>query len=261
MKEVDVKCPFCETENKINIPDEILLQKKFGIFKIEVPVGAACNNHRFIVFVDTNGNVRGYERIDVLMEHAPVQERNSNKDIGNITLDSIIKLVGFDCTTLLMHAKIHNYPMILVHDKDSEDMTRVLNLVGNNILPREYRESGTTIIPIKKNEFNIQNHKNAFIMDENQNIIQIPWTLKVKFEEEIIKKALEIFNPTEQVKLLQRDIKSFIRKAESVKAILDENPDISNKELIKLVSRDFRIPKLSKNEIVSINEFIDQRLK
>ena len=61
-KQIEVKCPDCEAQRSINIPVAVFSQKKFGTIKVQVPPGAVCEEHQFIVFVDTKGVVRGYER-------------------------------------------------------------------------------------------------------------------------------------------------------------------------------------------------------
>ncbi len=259
MKEVHVKCPICDYENSINIPEEILSQKKFGIFKIEVPAGAACRSHRFIVFVDTKGIVRGYERIDVLMEHEQNIEANSKNRINLPSLADTIKLIGLEPLSHLMHARIFNYKRVILQDDTSSEIAAALQIMGRIIMPREYRDFDTDVLNLKRSEYDKEKYKDFLVIDLNKNILNIPWNTKVKFEEEIIKKALEIFNPKEQLKLLQRDIKNFIHRAESTKALMDEDQDQSKGDLLKKITKELRIPKLSKLELNLIFEFIKNR--
>ncbi|MHA2281913.1 MAG: hypothetical protein ACXAC5_13805 [Promethearchaeota archaeon] len=64
-KVLEIKCPTCGEIKNINVPESIFSQKKFGTIKIQVPLNAVCPDHQFIVFVDTKGTVRGYEKIDI----------------------------------------------------------------------------------------------------------------------------------------------------------------------------------------------------
>jgi len=64
-KELEVSCPFCKVTGKIKIPVNIYLQKKWGTVKIQVPIGAICKEHQFMVLVDTKGIVRGSERLEL----------------------------------------------------------------------------------------------------------------------------------------------------------------------------------------------------
>ena len=62
-KQLSVNCPICEAGRDLNVPEAIFAQKKFGTIKIQVPPGAVCPEHQFIVFVDTKGIIRGYSKI------------------------------------------------------------------------------------------------------------------------------------------------------------------------------------------------------
>jgi len=66
-KVLEVVCPTCGKVKNISIPEAVFSQKKFGTVKIQIPINAVCPEHQFIVFVDTKGIIRGYEKIDVLM--------------------------------------------------------------------------------------------------------------------------------------------------------------------------------------------------
>ncbi|MBD3342499.1 MAG: hypothetical protein GF353_25590, partial [Candidatus Lokiarchaeota archaeon] len=66
-KELVLTCPICQKEKAIQVPDSVFAQKKFGTIKIQVPIGAVCPDHQFIVFVDSKGIIRGYEKIDIQM--------------------------------------------------------------------------------------------------------------------------------------------------------------------------------------------------
>lgn len=260
MKDVDVKCPFCKKESKISIPDEIISQKKFGIFKIEVPSGAACSQHRFIVFIDTLGNVRGYERIDLLMGSISEKKLGETQKSEQVTLNYVIELIGLDCATTLMHGTIFNYPMCLVYENDADDISDVLRSIAKTIIPKKYLEAGEQVQSIKKSNFNIKDYQGFLLIDVKKNVIQIPWNTKTKFEEELIKKAQEIFNPIEQVKLIQREIQNFIHRAENANNILIDDNNISKKDMLKQVAKELRIPRLNKNDLSLIEEFIARRL-
>ena len=66
-KVLEVVCPTCEKVKNVKIPEAVFSQKKFGTIKIQIPINAVCPEHQFIVFVDTKGIIRGYEKIDILL--------------------------------------------------------------------------------------------------------------------------------------------------------------------------------------------------
>lgn len=62
---LEVVCPACGGMKNLSVPANILTQKKFGTIKIQVPINAVCPKHQFLIFVDTRGTIRGYEKIDI----------------------------------------------------------------------------------------------------------------------------------------------------------------------------------------------------
>ncbi|TFG02193.1 MAG: hypothetical protein EU539_13305 [Promethearchaeota archaeon] len=61
-KEVQVICPICKTEKKLNIPKTIINQAK-QLTTISIQKGLVCDHH-FQAFIDKNFKIRGYQKID-----------------------------------------------------------------------------------------------------------------------------------------------------------------------------------------------------
>ena len=74
MRELEISCPTCGSVKNIKIPKELFTQKKSGCIKVQVPFGAVCSTHQFVVFFDQNGLIRGYEKLDIIMT-TPLKER------------------------------------------------------------------------------------------------------------------------------------------------------------------------------------------
>lgn len=255
-KEIEVTCPTCGETKRINIPESVFSQRKFGTIKIQVPVNAVCPKHQFIVFLDTKGVVRGYEKIDIAMAVIPVE---TEKEItGILTLRKLIQLFGTYGVLSLMHAKIFNYPSYIIKDEDFEPTEELLNLIGNRILPEKYRGHNSIRLLEKSDYSKIKlKEKNALLIDSlTQNILQTPWKEKLKFEEEIVKRALEIINEEEQLRLLQQRIAIFIKEAEQAKDILEEVNEIYEEDLIEQVSRETLLPRMNQNRLILIKKFI-----
>ena len=63
-KQARVICPICQAPKVVKIPDYVFQEKQEGsIIKIHVYAQGSCE-HNYVAFVDQNGAVRGYERID-----------------------------------------------------------------------------------------------------------------------------------------------------------------------------------------------------
>ncbi|MFX1322751.1 MAG: hypothetical protein ACFFAQ_14030 [Promethearchaeota archaeon] len=255
-KKIEVICPTCGETKSINIPESLFSQKKFGTIKIQVPVNAVCPKHQFIVFLDTKGMVRGYEKIDIAMLVTPVE--TEKEAAGILTLRKLIQLFGTYGVLSLMHAKILNYPSYIIKNENFAPTEQLLNLIGNRILPEKYREQNNIRLLKESDYSNIKlKEKNALLIDSlTQNILQTPWKEKLKFEEEIVKRALEIINEEEQLHLLQQRIAIFIKEAEQAKHILEEVNEIYEEDLIEQVSREALMPRMNQNRLILIKEFI-----
>ena len=258
-KLLEVKCPSCGEMKNINIPEAIFSQKKFGTVKIQVPINAVCSEHQFIVFVDTKGNVRGYEIIDIHMAAiSPEAEREAE---GRLNLRNLIQIFGIYGIFSLIHAKIFNYPVYILKDDYFNHSEEILNSIGDIILPESFRGSKTIhllddpdINKIKVRE------KDAFVMDTNQHIFQTPWKKKLKFEEQILKRAVEIIDEQEQLKLLQQDVARLISEVNYTVSILGSVDQIYEDDLIEQLSKALKIKKISTYRLNLIKEFVRRNI-
>ena len=265
-KEVEITCPFCKTIKNINVPEEAFSQKKIGLSKIEIPAGLVCRDHHFIAFFDTSGNVRGYEKIDMKMAIPSKEISSVNKEINEISLTGLIKMFGYDIVLSLMHAKVFKHPASIIVDSDSNGLiTGVLNKIGNFIVPEKYRQDSLLLQVINKADYekmDTTEDKNILLIESKnfvKKIINTPWKEKLKFEETIVKKALELFNDDERLKLVRHFISNFIKEAEAVKDIIDVDGNISKNEIIRKLSNQLRIPMINKDRFNLIREFLKQR--
>ena len=110
-KILQITCPVCGESRGINIPEKVFEQKQFGTIKIQVPVGAVCNDHQFIVFADPKANIIGYEKIDLYMATTETTEKEK---AGILTLRVLINMFGLYGMFSIIHAKIFNYPVVIL---------------------------------------------------------------------------------------------------------------------------------------------------
>ena len=93
-RNINVECPICQATRNIQVPTAIFSQKKFGTVKIQVPPGAVCSEHQFIVFIDPKGQIRGYEKIDLMMGAPSPPETGREVEEGRITLRKLLQMYG-----------------------------------------------------------------------------------------------------------------------------------------------------------------------
>ena len=178
-----------------------------------------------------------------------------------LNLRSLIQIFGIYGIFSLIHAKIFNYSTYIIKSKDFEHNEEVLNYVGDMILPESLRESKTIHLLDNQalNKLNIKD-KEALIMDTQQHIFQTPWNVKMKFEEEVVKRALEIIDEQEQLKLLQQDIGRLITEANQATYFLQDVKHVYEDELIEQLSKDLKIKPISNYRLNLIKEFIGRNI-
>ncbi|MFX1522823.1 MAG: hypothetical protein ACFFCC_04880 [Promethearchaeota archaeon] len=254
-KVLEITCPTCGEMKNINVPESIFSQKKFGTIKIQVPVNAVCSEHQFIVFVDTKGIVRGYEKIDIQISSL-AREFEEEKE-RRLNLRNLINVFGIYGIFSLIHAKLFNYPIYIIANEKFEYDEKTLNLVGDILLPKSYGGSKTITLLESSDLRNVKiNDKDGLIMDSRQHIFQTPWNTKLKFEEEIIERALGILDEQEQIKLLRQDISRLINEAEFVISLLEGVNEMYEDDLIDQISKEFKIKKINNYRFNLIKEFI-----
>jgi len=260
-QEVELTCPTCQAFKKITVPAAIFSQKKFGTVKIQVPPGAVCKDHQFIAFVDTKGIVRGYERIDLLMTMPSEETKETDKDKEEITLKKLIRKYGLYGVFSLLHAKTFDYPAYIIKNKGSEETPTKLNEFLDKCLPEKFRAPTFKIKFLDETSYDKikLKEKDALLIDSQQNILQTPWEEKLKFEESILKKALEIIDENEQLIIIQQDISKFIKEAELAKSILERVKEIYKEDLIDEMATQLKTPKVNKYRLNLIKDFISQR--
>ncbi len=256
-RKIDLTCPVCQAKSTIEIPEKIFAQKQFGSIKIQVPPGAVCPDHQFIVFLDTKGLVRGYEKIDILMG-APTEKGEREKIFkGKLNLNQLINIFGLYGVFSLVHSKFFGYHAYIIRENISEEFKNQINNFLNRITQNQYNTAKNIefIAETDYNQITLKN-TNALLIDAHNNIMQTPWEEKLSFEELLVKKALEIFNPEEQIVLIQQDINNFLKEVNYTVKILEDVKEIYDTDLIDSMQHDLKISKIGKTRLNLIRNFI-----
>jgi hypothetical protein len=256
-KELEATCPFCKTVGTIKIPVQIYSQKKWGTVKIQVPPGAICKDHQFIVLVDPKGIIRGTEKVEIVTggNEAPV---DAPQEI--ITLKKLIDDIGLKTMQYMLHALIFNYPINIVKS-DSVESTTQIKFILDQMLTENLRELLPPIEVIEEDMVQdvMLNKKNTLLIGSQKEMLQVPWKEKLKYEEGILRKALAIFNEGEQFVILQQEIAKLARDSELARGILDYYDEISRDEFSVELTKKTRITKIDKGYINMIKLFVEKR--
>ena len=256
-KELEVSCPFCKAMGTIKIPTEVYSQKKWGTVKIQVPPGAICKQHHFIVLVDTKGIIRGTEKVEDVIGR--IGEKKDDIE-ETLTLVEIIEKVGLDSLKYVLHALILNYPIYVVKSDELNSMERV-KFILDQVVTEDFR----SILPLIKiiEERDVQkvllNEQEALVISSGKEILQTPWKEKLKYEEAILRKAGDLFNEGEQLVILQQEVAKLARDANLARYILEYNDELSREEFSSELTKKMRVKKVDRVYINMIKLFVEKR--
>ena len=268
LKQFDVTCPKCGNGRIISVPGSLFIQKKFGTVKIKVPQGAVCNDHNFIVFISTKGQIIGYDIIDASVSLDKKEKLPEN--LSDLTLDEVIDAFGFNCVAGFLHAKLFDYPSYVIRNEEFALDIEQFNNLFDRLIPPNYQNSNA----IKDDEFDSyvfpnpnyyyttfkRKHADAFLINNRKLVIQVPWRIQIDFEKSILNNAVGKTDKNEQLKYLAQYINQFISDVEFTQNLLENVKNISEKELIKKLKEKLIVSTINKNRILSIKEFITRRI-
>jgi uncharacterized protein (UPF0297 family) len=256
-------CPRCGATKEITVPESLFAKKQFGFIKIQVPKGAICANHQFIVIADAKGFILGYEEIDLSVS-------KDNDDELFEKQKTLNKKLGYNCIAGLIHAKLFNYPAYIIRTNDPEINMEDLNRFFNDLMPFDY-VNGHVIETMKYDEeifphpgyfYSLvqQQKPHAFLMNPQKHIIQIPWRTTITFEQNIVNFALGKEDESESYKWLANSLSIFVNDAHITKETLESIKKITEKDLIKLLDEKLTFSTINKYRMALINEFIYRRM-
>jgi len=272
-KLIEVACPRCGLEKTISVPETLFFQKKFGHIKIQVPQGVVCQDHVFVVFLDIEGRIIGYQTVDLSIsstaETTPKEEIILEEG-KTISLKRFIMMIGFSCFAGLIHAKLFNYPSYLIMNNEYKLDTDVINRVLDDIVPEMYKNkrnlkiidwndgvfpTATFFYALVKNQ-----RKSAFLMNPRKHVIQMSWKTGLELEKTMIASAITKEDQNEQLKFIAFYISKFLEDVDKTLKILETIKKSSKKELVKKLKEIAITSTVTKNYINSIEEYIYRRI-
>jgi hypothetical protein len=266
-------CPKCGKMKLLKIPISVFEQKGFGFVKIQVPKGAVCQDHQFIVISDGEARIIGYEAIDkaISLEEERREEelvKEKTKDF-KFSLKSLIYKFGFNSVAGLLHAKLFKYETLIVRsDIEPEVNVNDLNEYFDKMIPEPYKNSvKIDVITYDSDIYSpgyyyvlIANKiPKAFLLNPLRFVIQMPWSTNIEYESNIINYALQKEDLNEQYKVLSDSIQRFILDSEVTEQKLKEVKKISEKNLIKMLDKELTLSTINKGRMGIIKEFLVRR--
>ncbi|MHA1819447.1 MAG: hypothetical protein ACTSU2_00575 [Promethearchaeota archaeon] len=259
---LEITCPKCGKTAVKKVPKYIFEGKSFGVLKIQINKGVVCDEHQFLVFVDKNGKIRGYESIEYQLITPKQNKKLEEIDKSKISFKDLIHFFNELIRLHIIHAFILNIPIVIVVNKLNEKEKTVILTILKDLFADSFKDN--TIEPLKF--VNISDYKtmniaeNALIFDDNNYILGTPWKLKkYDFERECINAAIKTKEYKVQLVIFQQEIRNIIKRAEFVYNYITKKGSIYEDELKKLISKEYKIKKVSNYDIALLKEILQFR--
>lgn len=270
VKELEIACPACGTIKSLRIPLKVFSQKKYGFIKIQVPQGAVCED-RFMILVDQNGKILGYETIDMFISKLKPDDEVNVEQPKGISIKDYIHEFGFNCLAGIIHASLFGYPAFIITKMDENVDVKPLNEMIDGLIPENYRNNHV----LEKIEYDPEIYPNPgfyyalvadqqkfdFLINTYKHVIQDPFETDIKYEQVILRNALKEKNENGiPFKTIADYILRFIRDVEFAASILSASEKISEKDLMKEMNDRLTLSSINKTRMKYIKEFINRRV-
>jgi hypothetical protein len=279
-KKILLACPKCGSEKIAKIPLELFNGGGFGIIKIQVPIGGVCETHNFMVLLNKEGAILGYETFDMMvskpsesgaLEEIP-RETKSQVELkpSKSILQGYVDRFGFNCIVGYIHSILFDYSAYLICRDDENIQIDELNAKLNAIIPSEYRNSHVMeiisydpeIYPGPGYFFALakQKYRDSYIINSRRHIINAPWKPKLNYEKLMLQNALDWKDPQDHFKKLSEFIERLIKDVDITVNFLKNVKKIKEKNLISSLNKESILSSFNKERIRLIREFISKRL-
>ncbi len=115
---VNIVCPSCGVHGGIELPTTLFSNIPKGLATVNVPAAAVCE-HAFQVFIDRNGAVRGYQRVDFELElkreiRSSVEDALKELKRIEISLHGILSLLTSDIFLRILKCLLLKTPISII---------------------------------------------------------------------------------------------------------------------------------------------------
>ena len=279
-KRVELACPKCGSEKVVKLPLDLFNGGGFGIIKIQVPIGGVCEEHNFMVLLNKEGAILGYETFDMMAskpsEPGADQETQTDsispeeKLTSQSVLQEYVNKFGFNCIVGYIHSKLFDYRAYLIRRDDEVIQIDEMESLFNAIIPQEYKNShlmevityDPEIYPKPGYFFALAKHKysDAFIINPKRHVINVPWKLNIDYEKVMLRNALEWKDPQTHFKKLSEFLERFISEVDTIVSFLNTVKKIKEKDLIASLNKENMLSTFNKARVRLIREFISKRI-
>ncbi len=239
--DIEVACPACDKKGKIDVPLNLIVDSDKGTVTVDVPPNVVCT-HAFQVFLDKNGNIRGYQKVDFQLGGVRAVSQQMQAagftvfEVQNVAtpVQDMIQMLSPELFLVLLKGLLFNLPLTLV----SADDELIETMKGF------YAEKFPAIrsaIFLKNVEFLGTSKGGAVVIDLNfSRVVQDPTQSKFAIGQELLKEISSQPDVVTQRIHFNNFVDKIQRDFKVLQQYLKDEYKIRSKVLIKTVEEQVR---------------------
>ncbi|MBN2154272.1 MAG: hypothetical protein JW839_22650 [Candidatus Lokiarchaeota archaeon] len=265
-KRVTISCPICKKEVEVELPVLLVKEAPDGILKIHIPQERCCPLHSFMVFIDKNFKVRGYQHADLefnLKARAgarAIPPGLDEDDVLSFDVNELISTVGTDIAAMMLRTILINKPILfmntfdlnnraekaikLFQDMESDDLVITAEIIDQKRLGDKGIE--------KSNPFVYAILYRAILRSP------LPEKARIALETALLGETSEIPDRQGQVAFLRRELVKISRVVNEFAIKLKDVPQIYEEDIPDFLQRNWNY-KLSGKRVDGFREILAAR--
>ncbi len=265
-RSVTISCPVCKKMVDIELPTFLVQESQDNIVKVQIPQDKCCPLHSFMVFIDKNFKIRGYQHADLefnLKARKGTISLPPGVDVSEILaydVHELINTVGIDISAMILRTILIKRPVLFLNTFDLNGR------VDKTIRFFQDMESDDLVITTQMIEQNKLNDKgieksNPFVYAIlYRAILRSPFTEKVKtaLETMLLKETAEIPDRQGQIAFLRRELIKISRVINELAGKLKTMPQIYEEDLPDFVQKNWNF-KINSKQATGIKEILAAR--
>ncbi|MHA1699709.1 MAG: hypothetical protein ACTSWN_12770 [Promethearchaeota archaeon] len=248
VKSLSVTCPICHEQKDVNIPLTLFDEVQDNYLRIQIPQGAVCPEHSFMIFIDKQFKIRGYQSVDVaftLVEEPKEKKKEPEPSkfdrLKDFTINDFLLSLGPDISASIFRTILVGKPILFLK------MFDLYNRVDKIIAFLRELESEDLVITAEKIEPGETSSKkirksNAMVIAPlYKAIVRSPFIddIDTRFEMNLLKETTEIPDRKSQIVYLRRELIKINKIIEEFVSILENTDRVYEEDIPALTKKKF----------------------
>lgn len=260
-RSVTITCPVCRNkELAIELPTFLVKESQDNILKIQIPQEKCCPLHSFMVFIDKNFKVRGYQHADLEFNLKPGKAAAPSPLDGELLsfdVHELINTVSMDIAAMMLRAIIINKPVLFLNTFDLNDKALKAIKFLHEIESDDLIITTETIDQKKLNDKGIEKCNPFVYAILYRAILRSPFSEKAKLalENVLLKETADIPDRQGQIAFLRRELVKISRIVNELAGKMKTLPQIYEEDLPDFMQKTWNY-KVNGKQVASLKEIV-----